>query len=1045
MIEFSEEKRKAAIEAQELADMRQNNKQHCTKIAEGIDKLKSNSPARAIWELVQNARDLSHHCSIRITLDSDCFQFAHKGDAFTPDALGSLIKQVSSEEKEAPDTVGQYGTGFLTTHAFSRTIRIDGSLQIDPEKNPEYYVDINDFLIDRTFENIPEFIEKMTEQLKRAKDLMYGNVTSNKREWTILKYDLTKKRLPLAENGVKEAIKLMPYVMTLNERIVHCTIIDNVNNEHISFSKESMPDDNGLRVKRIKILENSIPKNIDCFYIESSDGRNKVLLPLATSRKAMNISEIPKLFLFFPLLGTENFGVNYIFHSEDFSPTEPRNGIFLPNENEYTTSKCENNVRLLNDMSDMLFEYLSNHIQDIANSIELAPIGYNCNNEDEKLNNFFVSFKKKWVTQFEQLAMIPTETAGKLKIFDKNSLVVFPNDITAPLSIGENLKYLPTIYNYAKQKYILPICDESIRWSNIVQEWDAKRADYFVSLDAIVSDIKESSESLYSLLVFLKESGHSELVFNKYSIIPNRENSLKKASELRNAESITPILYELVSSIIPESTQFFVNTAYTSLYNFTSYTRKDLQTNITAKIQGLKKNFIEATFDKKPFEDSLFNKLIRFCCAFSTQNGSNIRNIVMPMICQFNQMEYKEIYVPHLSSEEPDLYTTTFRAVVENQLFLISTKDSDWVKNNLFELREFIETIASKEDFKEMVKKYGVFPNWNNSLYIGDELLKNIDIDDELSNLFFRTLKSQLQERWVNKDFENLYPFKEQNSHNVAKGIEDYLQEDNFSNPITIEIIDIIDNGRWKGLFPYIEKNKEEIFFTRVQGENKTNVYKLMKADDGTLEVLAKLSESSRLQEILSQAEKLLEQDAQKRADFEKKYEIGKRIEELIRERIKQDLGETLKIKMKKKYDEDWSVNDIQNGQDIVVSYNNQDIFFIEVKTKWNFSEPAHMSKNQMRMACKKSECYALCCVDLTNSTEGLYPSIDEIIKNIYVHLNIGNRLKPVMTPIWDADNNPETSIRIDGDYAASITKKIFISGNGIDTLLKAIIAKMDS
>lgn len=99
---------------------RQDTKQHCQKILQGIGKYDDNTAHRAVWELVQNARDLSHHTNIRIELSDKELLFAHNGNPFTFDSLSSLVKQVSSEEKEDPEAAGQFGTGFMTTHKFSR-------------------------------------------------------------------------------------------------------------------------------------------------------------------------------------------------------------------------------------------------------------------------------------------------------------------------------------------------------------------------------------------------------------------------------------------------------------------------------------------------------------------------------------------------------------------------------------------------------------------------------------------------------------------------------------------------------------------------------------------------------------------------------------------------------------------------------------------------------------------------------------------------------------------------------------------------------------
>ena len=142
--------------------IRQDVKAHCAKIRDGINKNGSTSGNRAIWELFQNADDFAKNGSteIQITLTNETFVFAHKGIPFTYGSLSSLVKQESSQEKENDDTVGRFGTGFLTTHKFSRKTNVNGSMRIS--ENPEVFVDVNDFEIDRThFDEIDRFIDMM--------------------------------------------------------------------------------------------------------------------------------------------------------------------------------------------------------------------------------------------------------------------------------------------------------------------------------------------------------------------------------------------------------------------------------------------------------------------------------------------------------------------------------------------------------------------------------------------------------------------------------------------------------------------------------------------------------------------------------------------------------------------------------------------------------------------------------------------------------------------------------------------------------------------
>ena len=48
-------------------ERRQDNKQHATKIDQGLRSVDSQTgPARAIWELCQNARDLTEDCHVNV-------------------------------------------------------------------------------------------------------------------------------------------------------------------------------------------------------------------------------------------------------------------------------------------------------------------------------------------------------------------------------------------------------------------------------------------------------------------------------------------------------------------------------------------------------------------------------------------------------------------------------------------------------------------------------------------------------------------------------------------------------------------------------------------------------------------------------------------------------------------------------------------------------------------------------------------------------------------------------------------------------------------
>ena len=106
------------------------------KLAKNISNLAEdeNTRVRWIWELIQNAKDVSNEfgkCKINIDVYDDKFIFSHNGDPFEMKHLKSLVDQYSSkseENKDDSETTGKYGTGFITTYILSRKVKIKGIL-----------------------------------------------------------------------------------------------------------------------------------------------------------------------------------------------------------------------------------------------------------------------------------------------------------------------------------------------------------------------------------------------------------------------------------------------------------------------------------------------------------------------------------------------------------------------------------------------------------------------------------------------------------------------------------------------------------------------------------------------------------------------------------------------------------------------------------------------------------------------------------------------------------------------------------------------------
>ena len=1030
-------------------ERRQDNKQHATKIDQGLRSVDSQTgPARAIWELCQNARDLAEDCHIRIELSENSFKFSHNGKPFDMDSLSSLIKQVSGQSKETDETVGQYGTGFLTTHYYGMKFSLYGSYQI----GENMYIDLDGFEIDRSHESIDELIVKITHQLGKTDELLNKPYSSECKEWTTFVYDLPTHHRDGAVAGLEAAIKQMPYVMLFNDRITRCQIDDYINNVHVNFAKSARPDENGMKVMRIDIVRNGVNMPMNIYYLESESGEDRIVLPLESPTRACRLDGISKLFMHFPLLGTENFGFEYIFHSCHFKPEEKRDGLYLPDGNENNQKETEQNIEVLNRMKNLLFGWMSEHISDIENTKALARLCFNPGRyENEETADFIESVRKEWVSFYTKMPLIST-AKGRKAITD-NYVCVLDSEIIRCLEKDDNSQYLSTICKYAQlgDKYILPCTKECVEWSKIVDEWGELEVDPFVLLEDIVENVDELSEDLHDLLLFVKACKRDGL-FTSYALIPNREGTLCKASELRDAGSITPDLYKVVRPLIEEESDRFVDEDFVDICELDVYDRSDLRDDVKTAIDNLRDDISNYDGINSCMDEETEQIVIDYCSAFPIQNGNSIRNRLMPIICQYQGVIYEETFIPRLNDDEPDLYENAFRFLVEYMMYKLSCEDSEWVEDNLNLLADFVREVTSVETFKKQIVQYGIFPNQYYVLHLAEELRKNMldeDKCEDLLRIYEQEFDEDLREGLVHQDFESCWGFEGLKAEDICKEIEDKLAEDDYTSQTTIEIIEKIDKDEegWGKLFKNIRDNKENIFFKNaVCGTKKNDVYRLMKSNDETLAILADLAEQDDMEDILNHAQRIIEMEKQKKADFELMHSIGKHIEDMIREKIASELGEKLQIKTSNGDKGNLWVDDMQYGQDIIVSYNGQDVYYIEVKSKRNFNTPAYMSKNQIRKACMNADKYALCCVDLSNAQCGDInnPQIEEVLPHTRFKNDIGELLRPLVTPVLKADEDLEDKeIKLEGDYTASIPKRVFIQGITMDDVIEEIVDKI--
>lgn len=1045
------------------------------RIMQGIARNNNRSGERAIWELMQNAGDLSEQAITRISLDHDSFTFSHQGEPFDLGSLSNLIKQQSSKPENS-DKVGQYGTGFMTTHVFSRKVYISGDCRIDYENNKKMYVPLpTDFCLDRSSDEEATFIKEMDHELNIVANLVSQSGKEEPNAWTSFKYMLTPDKVEKIARQLNITTRLMPFVLVFNDCIGEC-IIENIGEktQYVRVGERLVEplaynEAYSKVTTTVQVAKNNIVNRIIIFSIESKNGDDRIIIPPLPIGFG-DINNIPSQFLFFPMLGTENFGTNFIFHSRRLYPTEARNSYLLPQENDGLIKKYKHNEQVLDDMFIMLFEYYQNNPSQQNIPLSFAQVNFNYEGEDIITKAFYEKLQKKFSDEFVKWKMIPTDL-GYLSIKNDNGFVVLDSTIYSDLQEDQLKTYIPIISNYASKILTIPNAD-IVEWSKTVYSWAPEKNNYYIKLDRICQSIKTRNDDHHSFLLLLKDIGQTGLeLLASNALMPNREGVLKVSSELRNGLYITDLLYSIAKPIIGNKADKLVDPEYSDIVTLTEYTRTNLRDEVKSIIDDLRKQslgFIDKDIHQPKLLEELektvsIDELISYCSAFTTSESTSYRARLMPVICQLYGKDYKPQVIPSINSDEADLYLSAFTYLVDNVMYMLSRKSSSWlmsdesrVQNHKY-LHDFITIFTDTKDDQRLKKldDYGIIPNQLGELNKVKYLKENLRISPDFENLYKNIFKRDLKGSFVDKSFVSFYPFAEYTPEEVGDEIEKYLKEINYEGTDTILIINNLNKGKWIDYFPNIYARREELYYTHGSEEDKDALFRIQMQGSEKMKRIAQLADSKHFDEIINKAEGLLQQQQERDRQFRFTFAIGKLIEVDIRNEVDNKLTcEFLESP------DSLTTDDIQCGQDIVISYKGNPLYYIECKAKWNFNNAAHMSTHQIKKAVREFKKYALCCIDCTADTgckvspnateEEVNAAHADILAHTYVHTNIGEILSPTVSPVIrhedDATINEQSSIKVYGNFTCDIPKRLFIKGmlfNDFMRQLKATLKEM--
>lgn len=310
------------------------------RILEKIQSIPSdfeNLKRRWFWELLQNASDYNDEVEVKLELYPDRIVFMHNGKPFRPIDTENLIAPDSGKddlETRAEDTIGQFGTGFISTHVLSSHITVSGLIK--SEQREEYHN--FQFTLDRSGFTDKELLKHaitLTSQ-ESNRSLILSSYTPDSFD-TVFSYNLNQNLpgiLPgqAVAPGLEYIYNVLPYTLAFMPKVKRVKVI-NYNTNFVEFKEQDfIPyfDSNNFNCTIItkNKIDDALKNETKIFTLESY-GDAAVIVQIDNQCIQSYPPKLTKLFCSLPMIGTEEFSSPVAINSAKFLPKTERNGIRL--------------------------------------------------------------------------------------------------------------------------------------------------------------------------------------------------------------------------------------------------------------------------------------------------------------------------------------------------------------------------------------------------------------------------------------------------------------------------------------------------------------------------------------------------------------------------------------------------------------------------------------------------------------------------------------------------------------------------------------------
>lgn len=1061
-------------------------------IITGIGNCTNVRPVRAIWELVQNARDVVKpgcRAHILFTCKENELIFQHDGEPFTHKTIEALILQTSSKAADNQVEVGQYGTGFLTTHKFGLKFKLKAPL-LTSEEYKRYCI-IPDFEIDRSStdkETMRKAIEAQCEEVKK-----WGTNFEETSEEPIQQttftylYDSDKAKQNAVE-AFAEAPVMTPYVMLLNPQIESIAYNDDARNDRIAFElPQQQPQKvgelgDGVIYKNTVTIDDS--KNnreaISLYYIESCEQTEQqpsvpkatVILPIREKEDGKLYAfrfghEIPQIYIYLPLLGTEKWGFNFLFHSSLFTcDRDSRDSLRIVGNGQNNDHQAELNKTVIDLVNKLIWQFIEKYIDQIEDAKYLLQVNFKIQQPNEELAEYYMDLQKTWREKFEWLEVVETENGDKLVVNDISVL-----DEELQQACIDSSELLDAVYQLITRSGLwkVPHKEDLLYWSKTINEWYRNEDNpHKLSIDKLMDGVPAPSveendlQWLHVICQYIVRIGKAGL-FNQKKLIPNDNLTLQFQEQLKKPVGMADVVRRALEVMAPEVVEGFVHPMFCDIINDNVYDYPQIKDCITNYLNNHNSDQNSIRNEVMRLKGEELSKGIKFDTAQYSDKAYPVKVIQCMLDLLKSVMAedtsgfggkmlryFEEFYGLKARSDEgrlDKLYgledRAFYNAMIYDSLFnftLLSqvekTVKADWIKPMVKEVYGF-------SDAKSFLLNYQVYPDPKGVYKYADWLYKQpSDTPDRALEIYdevvLMPLGKSIKEELVSKDFSDCFQGNQVlDSIDRCKKIEEEvakmqynLNGCDFKNQI-VEIINHLttegtEREQWKRLFTDIDNNKGQLMLSTLQDQaRKDSLFSLIQIEDATkLKRISELANDPQMEQILELGRKELQRIERDNSDIAFKKDLGEYVERIVKNELNLQLGDdSLRIK---------PVENEQGGQDLIVHVNHEKVYYIEVKSRWASDKSVLMSTLQHRTSYEQKDRYALCVVDMVGVDKEdvrlhKYPPFEDVENRIVVLENIGKLNETLKA----ATENNDNVVHVNGGYQVLVSQKV-IENNAV-------------